>query len=786
MFYNLNPNYMKKRSTLILIITLLIITIIILCYLFCNRKPKEQNAFMQKPPIATQFWIQQLERPLSTGENIIFSVQYVSDSILPEKIDIYEGGKVVLTLRDDGKAPDKVKGDKKYASYKKENIRELISQIESSELSLEKQGQFLSFTGHVGEAIYYKDIVKFNKENFNNFKEVEISPKAIEASNCSTELRKEKSLFITDLAIVEDHTRTYNTFTGVGNPNGSWTFGTLMSNIENNTHTDGIRGFLKDWVKQWVTVQTLNGYTVQTREFAIVTMIEPWLRKANNDPSLFVDISNWENIWDTTPENNIKINAPFKLTAIVNRIDVRANMAYTATITNSGETRFIFSLINPLTGLIPINPNQTASAEQDGKGFVDWRGLNVIFEYGNPQTTRCDLKDFAQKWLDLSDPIYNFGTPSTNNPYKDALQEITDYVTVANAVPSKINGSAIHRIRTNEKVFAPIDPDLEIHAAWEKQDWEFRQFELSPTTNKLRMVPLTNNPDHTANYSPNIQEDYTSSTHPVTNNDIIDWIFNGNKHLVLSGNFNMPTNLLSGSGIVRREQTQYFDLIPDNFASAGGYNPLNESSQAKQIRQQLSLNTCVGCHAGETKTVFTHINPLAYGEAAKYWLAIIDGATNISQDAALYPWGGNDPLKLGGKNKGTTDGIINFDTQTEIHTRNFFQALSPFLTGRRVSIPPSYPNWEDDEPDNTNSPPNFDHLDNSLDWLFFVNDPSNDGDQTFPFLSSKKWGYNDLERRKKDLCLFVNSNCSGSGTISNGTFELMKMIIFNPFPLASH
>lgn len=154
--------------------------------------------------------------------------------------------------------------------------------------------------------------------------------------------------------------------------------------------------------------------------------------------------------------------------------------------------------------------------------------------------------------------------------------------------------------------------------------------------------------------------------------------------------------------------------------------------------------------------------------------------------AALYPWGGNDPLKLGGKNKGTTDGIINFDTQTEIHTRNFFQALSPFLTGRRVSIPPSYPNWEDDEPDNTNSLPNFDHLDNSLDWLFFVNDPSNDGDQTFPFLSSKKWGYNDLERRKKDLCLFVNSNCSGSGTISNGTFELMKMIIFNPFPLASH
>lgn len=782
---------MKKRTILILILLLLAFIIIILYYLFCNEKPKEQWSFMQQPPIATQFWVQQLKSPLSTGENMVFSVQYVSDSVLPEKIDIYENGEVVLTLRDDGKAPDKVQGDKKYASYKKENIREFVSQIENSELILERQRQFLSFTGHVGEVVHYKDIVKFDKNDFNDFKEVEISPKAIEVANCSTELLKEKSLFITDIAIVEDQSRTYNVFTGVGNPNGAWTFGTLMGNIENNTHTDGIRGFLKDWVKHWISVQIVNGYTVKARDFALVTMIEPWLRKANNNVTLDVNLSNWESIWDTTPENDIKINAPFKLTAIVNRIDERANMAYTATITNSGETRFIFSLINPLTGVIPINPNQTASAEQDGKGFFDWRGLNVIFEYGNPQTTRCELKDFAQKWLDLSDPAYNFGIPSINNPYKDALQQITDYVTLANAVPLKINGSAINRVRTNEKVFATFDDNIETHAAWEKQDWEFRQFELSATSKKLVMVPLTNNPDYTANYAPNIQEDYTTSTHPVTNNEIINWIFNGNKNRVLNGSFNMPEHLLSGSGIVRREQTQYFDLIPDEFASKGNYNPAVESSQAKQIRQQLSLNTCVGCHAGETKTVFTHISPLAYGEVARYWLTQLDGASNISQDAALYPWGGTDPLQLGGKNKGTTNGVINFDTQTEINNRDFFQALSPFLTGRRyfshrAPVPPGYPNWEDDEPDNTNSSPNFDHSDNSLDWLFFVNDPSNDDDATFPYLSNKKWGYNDLERRKKDLCMFVNSNCSGSGTISNGTFELMKIIVFQPFPLGSH
>jgi hypothetical protein len=505
-------------------------------------------------------------------------------------------------------------------------------------------------------------------------------------------------------------------------------------------------------------------------------------------------LSNWENIWNATPANNIKINAPFKLTAIVNRIDLRANMAYTASVTNSGETRFIFTLTNPLIGKIPINPNQTGAQQEHGNksGFVDWRGLNVIFEYGNPQTTNCQLQNFAQQWYDLSDPIYTFGTPNINNPYKDALQAITDQVTAINAIPSKVNGSAIHRIRTNEKVFATFfynqtssNPDVPKNSeeAWEKQDWEFRQFEINPMSHKLVMVPLTNNPDHTANHSENIQEDYTTSSHPVNNQDILNWIFSGHRLQAQSGNFNLANNLLSGSGIVRREQTQYSDFIRDNFISAGGYVD-NTSPEAKQIRHQLSLNTCAGCHAGETKTVFTHINPLAYGEGAKYWHTVLDGATDISQDEALYPWGGSDALKIGGKNKGYTEGSgggLNFDTQKEIHPRRFFQILSPFLTGRRL-FSNILNDWEDDEPNNNNEAPYFDKSDNSLDWLFFVNDPSNNG--YFPYIDDQKWGYNDLERRKKDLCLFLNTNCSGF-TI-NGTTELMQLISFTPFPLASH
>jgi len=169
--------------------------------------------------------------------------------------------------------------------------------------------------------------------------------------------------------------------------------------------------------------------------------------------------------------------------------------------------------------------------------------------------------------------------------------------------------------------------------------------------------------------------------------------------------------LLSGSGIVRREQTQYFDFNPTSFEAAGNYPPDVESSEAKTIRHQLSLNTCAGCHAGETKTVFTHVSPLSTIEEAKYWNAMLDGAYNTPQDAAFYPWG-TAPLELGGGNVGRTmdaylSSVVQNQTATpHIERRNFFQHVSPFLTGRRYLeyVAPEYgnPTWEDDEEDNDN------------------------------------------------------------------------------------
>lgn len=753
--------------------------------------PPSQATFEQYPPYVTRYWLELLPTPLSSGENLIFSVQYESDDTLPEAINIYDdAGSIELRLRDDGIAPDKTNGDKKYSVYKKEDINAMVFDILRMEGVLQAKGTFLVFTGHVGNVIRYDDIVKFDENAFKAHQEVEISVHLKDGEVCDPELLKERSLFITDLSVVEDQTRTFNIVTEVGDLNGAWTFGTLMANMENGNHADGVRGFLKDWVRHWTVQQTVNGYVVEPRGDVMEHLIVPWLEKANG--GVLPPGATWEEQWDATPAADIKGYAPFKLTAIVNRQDLRGNHAYAASPSNAGETRFIFTLIDPVTGKVPIHRDQTIVQQSNGIGFVDWRGLNVILEYGNPGTSCAAQHELAEAWLDLSSTTYEFGEPESNNAFKDALQAITDLVTLPNASPTNVNGSAINRVRTNEKIFGPgpILSGETIEEFWERADWEFRQFELNSVTHDFSMTPLTNNPDHTANFAPNIQEDTYGTSPQVTNSDLIDWIFDGHRLQVQHGNFNLPTNLLSGAGRVRREEVQYLDLEPGPFASAGGYDPLNESAQAKAIRQQLSLNTCAGCHAGETKTVFTHVNALAYAEPAKYWLATLDGASSIPQDPMLYPWGDLTVLQHDGMNNGETvdplgGGGINFTTNGEVEPRSFFQGVSPFLTGRRYLDYPEPPDrWQDDKTDDDDIA--LPTSDATMLGLFHVSDPSNDGNVEFPFLANSRGSFNDLERRRSALCVFVNQSCSGGSLFPKSMVHLMGILSHAPLPLGSH
>jgi hypothetical protein len=763
-----------------------------------SSAPPAQIAFEQDPPFPVQYWIQKLATPTTSGENLIFKVKYDSDANLPLFIDLYGNSvSVQYTLRDDGKYPDDIAKDKKYACLKKEDITALISEINAMQSKINAKGSVVRFKGHSGNITAASELLPFDLVKFQANNEVEVNALLIEAELCSSQIKLENSLYITDLSIVEDQLRTYNVATGVGSPNGVWTFGTLMANMENSQHIDGVRGFLKSWVKQWTVDQTVNGQLVKARKHVLECLIAPWLRKAQGNASLTVTMQNWESLWDATNSAALKQKAPFKLSTIVNRIDLRGNSAYTPSFENSGETRFIFSLIDPYSGQIAIGPDQPFAQQQDGIGFGDWRGLNVILEYGNIQTSKCDVLNLAQQWLDLSDNTYSFGTPSSDNAYKVALQHITDYVTVANSNSAKINSSAINRIRTNEKALADRDETMETHAGWARMDWEFRQLELDPVTHGFKLAPLTNTPPIVANAAINIDEDFSGTSQVVINDNLLSWIYSGNKTKVRQGNYNMPSYLLAGSALVTSEAAHYYDFNKDNWSTKSDYNSSLVSEEAKEIRQQFSLNTCIGCHNGETKTRFTHMNPVAYNESARYWLSALDGST-IAQDRGSYPYGIS-LNEISGKNSGNTldpnpnvSGFLNYTVDDEFSGENLFQSISPFLTGRRYrSFTPSSgkaATWQDDERDDANVYPLYYELnDNNLDGLFYVADPSN-GSLGFPFVDGKKWGYNDLLRRKNSLCAFLVNGCNGvEGQQNNpSSMSLIKSIAFVPLPFASH
>src|SRR5207244_12971795 len=108
------------------------------------------------------------------------------------------------------------------------------------------------------------------------------------------------------------------------------------------------------------------------------------------------------------------------------------------------------------------------------------RPFTVIFKYAIKKSNCGQLHAWAQQWHNL--PTQPVGSPAFNV----FLQSITDQFTVANADPSKPNGSALNHLRTSaisfgspcelrefnsvsshqfEEVFVKQTPDLTLKAS---------------------------------------------------------------------------------------------------------------------------------------------------------------------------------------------------------------------------------------------------------------------------------------------------------------------------------
>ncbi len=338
-----------------------------------------------------------------------------------------------------------------------------------------------------------------------------------DGGQCPIVVNADAELMIRNLLVVEDPLRT-NWSGSLTNPSdGAWTFGRLMTVMAGQNDPEV---FVRNWLAQWDSPQPVNGLPVAPRPMnALVT--QPWLSASGGAR---LDLR----------------RAPFRLLAIVNRMDLR-----NLTRGSAGEGRFVF-------GVLGAGGNQLQ--------------FTVILEFNLPATTQADVDRWAADWHALG--ALPIGSPA----YNQALETITSRFAGASVSPTRPNRSAINQVRSNEiALSAP---------------WELREFRLN-AAGQLVQVPVAQTTDLPLNNSPALAQFINANTAALlTDTHVVPATFNG-------------APFLAGSALTNFGHAWRAPGITNNDA-----------------RFRFSVNTCNGCHAGETNTVFLHVSPRNVGQVA--------------------------------------------------------------------------------------------------------------------------------------------------------------------------
>ncbi|HEX7838560.1 MAG TPA: hypothetical protein VF469_13890 [Kofleriaceae bacterium] len=407
-----------------------------------------------------------------------------------------------------------------------------------------------------------------------------------------------KSLFITDPAVIEDQARTWNPCTGAGTQGGHWTFAHFINEMAIGSLTTPA-DFATQWLSQWLNNYVVNGDIVQARPDMFNQVIKPWATASGVTATMTVDPFTGRNVLNLSGPLNLNI-APFSLRAIVNRIDLGKTSSgggmygsASGIPTTPGELRFIFGVVQP-------NPWGAGTEATCGR-----KPFTVIFEYGVPGTTCPEVVSWAQQWTGLQ------AMPGFTPAYLTQLDAMTESVVKHGVAPGKGNQNAINQIRTNEAALAGGGC-----GGWVGGPWELREFTLTnenPAANTdvaasglLRKHTVAQTPDD-ATYS-------AGGPDPTINSFAATQVVPATASLTSCStvpNYTVPYAYPAAGSPFRGGNS----LIAPPFWRATINPPTGHNICA---RHQFSLNTCNGCHFGETattggvgNTAFTHINPLS-------------------------------------------------------------------------------------------------------------------------------------------------------------------------------
>lgn len=513
----------------------------------CNKQEEAKlpdvavNAdFEMNPPIAREVTVQKM---MDNPNGNMLLVADFGQGIIKEKFHALELSDGKVTLRDDGQGGDAKASDGLFSILLSEDLaqfeKEALAEADFQK-SDKARPQFAIDGRHLVPPIDFIPF-QFEPKLFDKGNKVKV-PRDL-ACEATLSVSEPHSLFITNLGVVEDPTRTNQPCDGSRSPNGAWTFERLVTNMANGTVN--VQDFVKNWLQTWLDDQIANTDIVPQRGGLFTNVIKPWV--INSGGPAGVTEADWRT-------NTLDMNkAPFKLLAIVNRLDLRGNMGYG--MTNSGEGRFVFEVLNP-------NDCRPLSGQ-----------FTVIFEYGIPITGCNRLKQYGQDWYDLKNEVLGSAV------YNTKLEAITRVFTDAGAGGSKPNGSALNQIRTDERALGG--------------PWELREFKIDAATHFLKLETVKQEPAQKFNQNSGIGD-------LVSQNLLRDYI-NVNEPDILLNKHVVPEVLPTGQNMLGAKARS-----EDSFwASTGIVNP--------EARHHFSFNTCTGCHLAETGTGFVHLSTVDFG-----------------------------------------------------------------------------------------------------------------------------------------------------------------------------
>lgn len=495
-------------------------------------------SMVRVPPAVEKATLQPLAQEVN-GANALLEVQFErGDKRLEKGFRIVLDGREVV-LRDDGTGGDVRANDGKFSALIRADFARISRQ--AGELAALQEEPQLVFRGRQVVGVEDPVLVRERQARLRllaDHKQLIEKRLAINLFDLGSIVRPSsidpaRSLVITHPSVVQDPTRTIDPCTGAGNPDGVWTFKHAVTEMVAGTGVDPA-DFVERWLRLWESNQVVSSGFISSARGAIRPRVL--------------------DVWPRTAAGKLDLNqSPFRLAAIVNRIDLAENLVYGAG--SAGEGRLVFGV-------------------WDRGRQCTMLPFSVIFEYGIEKRNCVELRDWAQQWVALN-------THPINSPaYRAALEAITQQFVKAGAAPTKPNGSALNQIRTNENALDPL--------------WELREFVIDRASHLLIQVTTKQTPAESLN-----------------NTAVLANYINGNEADILAGTDVVPDHFPGpgASFMAASSLATAANQLQTHFRAPGIAN--------NEARFNFSLNTCSACHIRETgtnggppgNTAFLHIDP---------------------------------------------------------------------------------------------------------------------------------------------------------------------------------